>query len=281
MRVLLAGATGAVGRQLVPALVKEGHEVHALSRSAAGVGWLADLGTKAVQADVLDADQIRDVVSSFRPAVIINQVTDLAARNVVDNARARREGTHNLVTAGLDAGIDRFISQSIAWVYAPGVGPAKEDDPLDLEATGSRRSTVNGVAAAEADAARVAEHVVLRYGALYGPGTWNAAGGLFTQQLRAGTFTASAGTASFIHVADAAAAAAAALTWPSGVVNVVDDDPAPGADWVQELCRNAGVPDVPPLTPAAAWERGADNSRLHELGFDLRFPTWRSHLTSS
>ncbi len=150
---------------------------------------------------------------------------------------------------------------------------------MDTDAGGARRTTVDGVTAAERDVARVPEHVVLRNGMSYGPGTWNAPNGRFAEQLRAGTFAASAGVVSYNHVEDAAAALAA-LRWPSGIVNVVDDHPVPGSEWVEELRRGAGIDDAPPLIPAAAWERGADNTRLHDLGFELRHPTWRGRLTS-
>ena len=280
MKVLVAGATGVIGRQLVPLLVGLGHDVVGLSRTAAGCAALSDLGATALRGDVLEAAPLAGLVKSVEPSVVINQVTDLGGLNFAENARVRRDGTHNLVRAAERAGVRRFVSQSIAWAYRPGGGPAREGEALDLDSVGRRKATVDAVAAAEGDAMRIPEHVVLRYGMLYGPGTWHVDNGLYVRQLRDGTFSATGGVVSFIHVADAAAAAAAALTWSPGIVNVVDDEPAAGVEWVGEICRAAGAP-VPELNRGAEWERGADNSRLREMGFVLRFPTWRGHLTSA
>ena len=279
MKVLVAGATGVIGRQLVPLLVGLGHEVVGLSRTAAGCDTLTELGATGLRGDVLDAEPLAELVRSAAPAVVINQVTDLGGLNFAENARVRRDGTHNLARASRWAGVRRFISQSIAWAYGPGDAPAREAEALDVDSVGRRKATVDAVVAAEGDAMQLPEHVVLRYGMFYGPGTWHSGGGLYARQLREGTFAASDGVVSFIHVADAAAAAAAALDWPSGIVNVVDDEPAAGVEWVRETCRAVGVP-VPELTPAADWERGADNARLQELGLVLGYPTWRGQLTS-
>lgn len=280
MRVLIAGGTGNVGRLMVPALVADGHDVIALSRSAAGLRRLDDAGARGVHGDVLDRDALIATVGRLRPDAIINQVTDLAGLDFAANARARGEGTRNLVDAAQQAGTARFVTQSIAWMYVPGDTPAREEVPLDLDAPEPRRTTVAGVLAAEQAVAAIAEHLILRYGAFYGPGTWRSQDGLFTRQLRDGTFTGSAGLTSFIHIADAdaAAAARAALGWPPGAVNVVDDEPATGADWLTETLHV--VPHAQPteLTPAQPWERGADNTRLHELGFRLAHPTWRGQL---
>ncbi len=278
MRVLVAGGTGAIGRVLVPALVAEGHQVFGFSRSDRGLERLTALGAVAHRGDVLDPDSLIGLVDSIRPAAVINQVTDLADRDLAANARARREGTANLVDAAHRAGVARFVSQSIAWVYEPGSTPAIETTPLDTAAVGVREGTVRGVLGAEEAVRTIPEHVVLRYGALYGPGTWPSRDGLFADQLRDGGFTASAGTTSFVHVADAAAAAVAALSWPAGTVNVVDDEPAAGADWTAELAAAIGAKPPAELGAAAGWERGADNALLRSLGLRLRFPTWRGRL---
>jgi nucleoside-diphosphate-sugar epimerase len=279
MKVLVAGATGAIGRQLIPLLVGLGHDVVGLSRTPSGCASLTELGATGLRGDVLEAEPLAELVKSAQPAVVINQVTDLAGLNFAENARVRREGTHNLVCASRRAGVRRFISQSIAWAYGPGGAPAREDEALDVDSAGRRKALVDAVVAAESEAMQIGEHVVLRYGMFYGAGTWHAAEGRYARQLRDGTFSASSGVVSYVHVVDAAAAAVAALSWPSGIVNVVDDEPAEGGEWVRETFTAVGVP-VPELTPAADWERGADNARLRDLGFDLRFPTWRGHLTS-
>jgi nucleoside-diphosphate-sugar epimerase len=277
MRVFVAGATGAIGRLLVPELVAAGHDVLALGRSDAALHTIAGLGATGLRGDVLDAAAMVELVAAVRPAAVINQVTDLAHADLKDNARARVEGTRNLVDASARASVGRFVSQSIAWAYEPGDGPADESTPLDCAASGTRAITVQGVLDSERAAARIADHVVLRYGALYGPGTWYSRDGLYSRRLREAAFTPSAGTVSFIHVADAASAAAAALRWPSGVVNVVDDAPARGLDWTRELCAAVGAPAAD-LAPAAGWERGAAGALLRSRGHPLRYPTWRGRL---
>ena len=281
MKIVVAGATGVIGRLLTPMLVDAGHVVYASSRTDRGVAVISGMGAHGIRCDVLDAGQTAEVITDIAPAAVINEVTDLAGFDFAANAHARRVGTHHLVEAALAAGVDRFVTQSIAWAYRPGTAPATESEPLDVDAPEPRLRTVQGVVAAEADAQRLPSSTVLRYGALYGPGTWYSAGGRVADRLRAGTLRASTGVASFVHVLDAARAAVAALGWPSGIVNVVDDRPAPGAEWVEEMRRRLGVETVAELAPAAAWERGADNARLHALGFVLRYPTWRGHLTAS
>ncbi|HWD78119.1 MAG TPA: NAD-dependent epimerase/dehydratase family protein, partial [Kribbella sp.] len=137
MRIFVAGATGVIGRRLVPLLVAEGHEVTALSRRSQVPGAQTVLG------DVYDADGLRDLVSAARPDVVMHQLTDLTSRDFAANGRIRREGTRNLVDAALAAGVPRVISQSIAWAYEPGTDPADEATPLDLHASdANRRATV-------------------------------------------------------------------------------------------------------------------------------------------
>jgi nucleoside-diphosphate-sugar epimerase len=123
--------------------------------------------------------------------------------------------------------------------------------------------------------------VVLRYGLLYGPGTWYTRDGLTTEQVRRGELTATDGVTSFLHVADAAQAALAALAWPAGPVNIVDDAPAAGTEWLPLYASLVGAP--PPLVTlgAANWERGASNARAHELGWSPQFPTWREGFKSA
>ena len=170
-----------------------------------------------------------------------------------------------------------MIAQSIAWAYAPGDGPAGETAGLDLGAGPPRDVTIRGVAALEHAVAEAPEWVVLRYGLLYGPGTWYAADGLHADRARAGELTATADVASFVHADDAAVAAVEALAWPSGAVNVCDDDPSPGHEWVPAFCRAAGA-GAPPVAdaPRAPWARGASNRRARELGWAPRYASWRT-----
>jgi nucleoside-diphosphate-sugar epimerase len=205
----------------------------------------------------------------------MHQLTDLGSGDFAANGRLRRAGTRNLVDAALAAGVRRVVAQSIAWVYQPGDGPADERTPLDLDE--SRSGIVAPVVALE-DAVREApEWVVLRYGMFYGPDTWFAPDGLRADKARAGRLVASANITSFVHVDDAADAAVRALTWPSGVVNVCDDEPASGHDWVPAFCRAVDAP--PPAvdeTPRAGWARGASNRYARtRLGWTPRYPSWR------
>jgi len=180
-RILLAGATGVVGRRLAPLLVAAGYEVHGTTRSEAKAALLLQAGVVPVVVDAFDADRLRRALVEIRPAAVIHQLTDLPpgldpgrmAEFLPRNARIRAEGTRNLVAAALAAGARRLVAQSIAWAYAPAPGPWREDDPLDLAAEGPRGVTVAGVAALE-DAVLGTpglEGIVLRYGRLHGPGT--------------------------------------------------------------------------------------------------------------
>lgn len=180
-RIFLAGASGAIGRRLIPLLCDAGHQVVGATRSAAKIALIRELGAEPVVVDVFDAQNLAEVVRSARPEVVIHQLTDLPhgldpsrmAEAVVRNARIRDEGTRNLVTAGIGAGARSLVAQSIAWAYAPGPEPHQESDPLDLAAEGTRAVSVRGVAALEQWTLNSPplEGVVLRYGQLYGPGT--------------------------------------------------------------------------------------------------------------
>ena len=184
MRIFLAGAGGAIGRRLTPLLISAGHSVTGTTRSAAKAGDLTAAGIEPVVVDVFDKDALRDVVVRARPDVVIHQLTDLP--QVVDparladwltrNSRLRIEGTANLIAAALAAGVRRLVAQSIAFSYADGPEPHSEGDPLvSAEGDGPGAISVRGVRALE-DAVLNApgiDGIVLRYGRLYGPGTWN------------------------------------------------------------------------------------------------------------
>jgi nucleoside-diphosphate-sugar epimerase len=264
MRVFLAGATGVIGRRLGPLLAEAGHDLTTLARSPRVSGAVAD---------VFDRKALHRVVAEARPDVVIHQLTALGHGDLKANARLRTAGTRNLVDAALAAGVRRMVAQSIAWAYAPGDAPAAETVPLDLGAPEPRRTSVLGVAALETAVRDLPEWVVLRYGTLYGPDTWYARGGA-----RAGNVAADADVSSFLHVDDAAAAALAALHWPTGAVNVVDDEPAAGVDWVPVFSRAVGVP-APEATPGErhGWARGADNHHARtDLGWSPAYPSWRT-----
>ncbi|MGN6697823.1 MAG: NAD-dependent epimerase/dehydratase family protein [Thermomicrobiales bacterium] len=276
MKIFVAGATGAIGRQLLPLLVAAGHEVAGATRVAAKDELIRSLGATPVIVNVFDRSALIAAVVAARPDVVIHQLTDLAGHDFAGNTRIRIEGTRNLVDAAQAAGVRRVIAQSLAFAYAPGAGPAREDEPLDLDAPESRRRTVVGVQALEEAVAALPEGVSLRYGLLYGPGTWYAPDGEIADQVRRGALVANASVSSFVHVEDAAGAALAALDWPAGAVNIVDDEPAPATVWLPVYAAALGAPAPPTATGQDRAARGASNAKArHELGWQPRYPTWR------
>ncbi|MFI1379749.1 NAD-dependent epimerase/dehydratase family protein [Embleya sp. NPDC020886] len=279
MRILIAGSTGVLGRRVVPALVAAGHRVTALTRRPEASTDLRAHGVQVASADVYDREALTRVVSRAEPDVVMHQLTDLSAVDLVANARMRAVGTRNLVDAAQEAGVRRIVAQSIAWAYEAGEEPADERTPLDATTIEPRRGTVEGVIALERAVSELPEWVVLRYGLLYGPGTWFAADGSKAADARAARLPGGPDVSSFVHVDDAAAAAAAALHWPCGLVNVVDDEPATADEWVPAFARAVGAPSPAAAigVPHAGWARGADNhlARKH-LGWIPTHPSWRS-----
>jgi nucleoside-diphosphate-sugar epimerase len=280
MRIFLAGATGVIGRRLLPLLIEHGHEVTALTRQPGEVPRLRALGAAAVVGDVLDRDAVLRAVRSAVPEVVLHQLTDLRDQNFEANSELRKTGTRHLVDAALAAGARRVVAQSIAWAYQAGDVPAAEGTPLDLTASGSRLRTVRGVAALEAAVRSAPEWVLLRYGLLYGPGTWYASNGLMAARARRGELAADGDVSSFVHVGDAARAAVAALDWPPGAVNVCDDLPAAASDWVPVFGRAVGAPAAPVSVPEAErhrWARGASNAHARkDLSWTPAHPSWRA-----
>ena len=180
MKIFLAGATGAIGRRLVPLLLNAKHYVIGTTRSTTKVDGLRAAGVEPVVVDVFDAQALFAAVSEAHPDIIVHQLTDLPpgldpsqmTEGTQRNARMRSQGTKNLVDAALGARVRRLVAQSIAWMYAPGKEPHSEDDLLDIEARGTRAITVAGVATLErlTISSPAIDGVVLRYGHLYGPG---------------------------------------------------------------------------------------------------------------
>jgi nucleoside-diphosphate-sugar epimerase len=284
MRIFLAGATGVIGRRLVPQLTGAGHQVTGLVRRPGDAAWLRDLGAAAAVGDVFDRDGVLRAVRLAAPDVVMHQLTDLKSGNFEANSEMRVTGTRHLMDAALAAGVRRVVAQSIAWVYEAGDAPATEGVPLDLGAYGSRLRTVQGVAALETAVREAPEWVALRYGLLYGPGTWYARDGLMAERAARGELAADADVSSFVHVDDAAGAAADALEWPTGAVNVCDDVPAAGREWVPVFCRAVGAPDPavalePAVAPTAerhGWARGASNEYARKgLNWTPAYPSWR------
>jgi nucleoside-diphosphate-sugar epimerase len=219
MRVFLAGASGVIGRRLVPLLVRGGHHVAGTTRSAGKAELLRSLGAEPVVVDVLDAAALASAVKAAKPDAVIHQLTDLPfapgtpryEEGLERNAKLRIEGARTLVAAAKAAGVRQLISQSIAFVYAPKEGPLTEDDPLAVGAPGTLGRTVEGVIALENATLAMPEGIVLRYGFLYGPGTWSPNGPL---------------RAPAVHVDAAAQAALLALSkGKPGIYNVAENDP--------------------------------------------------------
>jgi 2-alkyl-3-oxoalkanoate reductase len=304
MKVFLAGATGAIGRRLVPQLVEAGHEVIATTRSKEKLSALYDLGAEPVLCDVFDAGRLGSVIARAEPDAVINELTDLPQslnpRKLKEyyaaNNRVRREGTRNLLSAALGVGVRRFLVQGAAYWYAPTGGPVKtEAAPLYLDAPtpiGPAVETINEVEEAVLSAEGL-DGIVLRYGFFYGPGTWYAKDGDVGRQVRKRRYPMigqGEGTYSFIHVDDAASATVAALERARpGVYNVVDDDPATATEWMPIYAEALGA-KRPPRVPAfvarmiagdalVRWMlglRGASNEKVkRELGWHPQYESWR------
>ncbi len=300
MRVLVAGATGAIGRQLIPQLVAAGHQVTATTRSAAKLDALRAAGADPLVLDGLNAAAVGTLVARTEPEVIVHEMTAIPAAMNFRKFGQTFAATNELRTAGLDHllaaarahGVQRFIAQSYAgWPNARSGGPVKtEDDPLDPDPPAAMRATL--------DAIRYLEHAVttapldglaLRYGSLYGPGSSEA----FVRLLRrrqVPVIGSGAGVWSFLHVTDAAGATVAAVERGApGIYNIVDNEPAAVSEWLPVMARAAGA--RPPLrVPAwvgrlAAGEaglvlmtqvRGCSNARAkQELGWQPVWPSWR------
>jgi nucleoside-diphosphate-sugar epimerase len=302
VNIVLAGASGAIGRRLLPLLLARGHEVWALTRTEAKRARLEGQGARAVLCDVLDRVQVEGVIAEARPEVVISQLTDLpqafgvrAMREAGPrNNHLRRAGTRVLVDAAVAAGVRRFVLQSVAFWYAPGEGDRNEEEPLLVSAPPPIGPSAAAMMAGE-DAARQAplEAVILRYGFWYGPGTWYAREGDIGRQVRERRYPiigSGAGRHSFIHIDDAASATTLAVDLlPPGAYNVVDDEPAPTREWLPAFATALGAP-LPRKAPAVMarllvgsstvdWMltlAGASNQKLRSVGgWRPRFTSWR------
>jgi nucleoside-diphosphate-sugar epimerase len=310
MKVLVAGATGVIGRRLVPMLVEAGHDVTGMTRRQARAESIMEAGAKPLVLDVFNRNLVHDRVKELEPEVIVHELTDIpvrfdprkAAEMLERNDRIRTEGTANLVSAALLAGTRRIVAQSISFAYAPtGTGLKEEDDDLYLNAPDEFQRTVRAVAELERLVTQTEgiEGLALRYGFFYGPGTTYASDGHTAAQVRARRFPVvgqGAGVFSFIHIDDAAAATVAAVDrgWP-GIYNVVDDDPAPLREWLPVYAEAIGAKKprrVPKFiarlaagryaTMLATELRGATNERVkHELTWQPRYPSWREGFKDS
>jgi len=303
MRVLVAGASGAIGRPLIPLLLRAGHEVTGTTRREERAAALRAAGAETIVCDLLDPAQARDAVASAHPEVVIDELTslpqnfDVRRSDIYDaNDRIRSEGTAALLAAAVEHGVRRYVIQSIAFLYAPEGDWVKDEDArawTDAPAPFGRSVNVLAENERKVTGTEGIEGVVLRYGFFYGPGTYYAPGGSIAEQVRARRFPlvgGGAGVSSYVHIADAAAATVAAVERGApGVYNVVDDEPAPAREWLPAYAAALGAKRPFPLpawiarflagayvVAAATTLRGAANAKAkRELGWAPRVPSWR------
>jgi nucleoside-diphosphate-sugar epimerase len=297
MRVLVVGASGAIGTRLVPQLIDRGHEVIGTHRTPANGKQLLTLGAEPIELDLLDLHAVRQAVFEAEPEAIVHQATALANarfskhldRTFAQTNRLRTEGTDALLAAAREAGVRRFVAQSYASLrYARDGGPVKtEDDPLDPTPVAGTQET-NGAMRHLDEAVTEAGGIALRYGGFYG-----SANDGIVEPVRKRQFPIvgeGRGVSSFIHLDDAAAATVFALEHDGpAIYNIVDDEPAPLHEWLPALADALGA--KPPrrfpvwlarrfageaMVMMATEARGASNAKAkRELGWTLRYPSWR------
>lgn len=305
MRIFVAGATGAVGRELVPALVAAGHSVTGMTRTAAKAEAVKRMGAEPVVADGLDAPAVRAAVLSAKPDVVIDEMTDLAAvtdlrrfdRAFATTNQLRTSGTDFLLIAAREAGVKRFVAQSFCgWTYGSGGGPLKtEDDPLDPDPPQELRRTLEAIRHLEqaVTASRTPEGIVLRYGSFYGPDTGMLSSAMINQlrHRRIPLLGDGGGWWSFVHVEDAATATIAAIEHgrPGSIYNIVDDEPAQVREWLPVL---SGILGAKPPFHVPAWlgrwlagehmvsmmtkvRAGSNAKAKQELGWRPAYASWR------
>lgn len=305
VKVFVAGATGAIGRRLVPALLAAGHEVTGMTRRATGSEELERAGARAAVADALDGPAVLDAVASAAPEVVVHELTaipSLTGLRGIDRAfastnRLRTEGTDHLVAAARAAGVRRLVAQSFCgWPFAREGGPVKDEDaPLDPDPPPAARAMLDAIRHLESAVlgADGLEGVVLRYGLLYGPGTSVSGSGEQVEAIRRRRFPLvrpGTGIWSWVHVDDAAGATVLAVERGApGIYQVVDDEPAPVSEWLPAL---ASAVEAHPPRRVPTWVarlaggpqgvvwmneiRGGSNARAkRELGWELEWPSWR------
>jgi 2-alkyl-3-oxoalkanoate reductase len=309
MKVFIAGATGALGRQLVPQLVARGHEVVGMTRSASKQDGLRALRARPVVADALDPDAVAQAVASAEPEVIVHQLTALSGKMSLRDARhperfsgaimtnrLRTDATDHLLAAGRAVGARRFVAQSFGSFRFAGTGGPVQTEAASLDPD-PRQPGLEAILYLEQAVTAIewGEGLALRYGGFYGPGTGIslAPDAVMAGPIRKRRFPIvgdGGGVWSFVHIEDAAAATALAVErGQPGIYNVVDDDPAPVREWLPVLASALGA--KPPrriprwLGRLAAGEmatlmmteaRGASNEKAkRELGWQLRYPSWR------
>jgi nucleoside-diphosphate-sugar epimerase len=312
MKVFLAGATGVIGRTLVPRLVGAGHQVTGMTRDSSKQDLVRSLGARAVIADALDPDAVAQAVASAEPEVIVHELTSLSGEMSMKDARhperfegaimtgrLRTEATDHLLAAGQAVGARRFIAQSFgAFRFSRRGGPVQtESEPIDPGPSGPVQPGLEEILYLERAVTTInwGEGLALRYGGFYGPGTGvsldlEAALAGPVRKRRFPIIGKGGGVFSYIHVEDAAAATTLAIErGDRGVYNIVDDEPAPCREWLPVL---AGALEAKPPRHIPRWlarllagetatammteAKGSSNEKAkRELGLQLRYPSWR------
>jgi 2-alkyl-3-oxoalkanoate reductase len=312
MKIFVAGATGALGRALVPQLVARDHEVVGMTRSGSKQALVRSLGARPVVADALDPDAVAEAVASAEPEVIVHELTALSGKMGLREARhpdlspmaeltkrLRMEATDHLLAAGRAVGTRRFVAQSFgAFRFARTGGPVQtEADPLDPHPSRAPQPGLEAIIYLERAVTSIewGEGLALRYGGFYGPGTSvsvapDAAMTAAIRKRRLPIIGDGGGVFSYVHIEDAATATAIAVErGRPGVYNVVDDEPAAAREWLPVL---AGALDAKPPRRIPRWlgrllagevatammteAKGASNAKVkRELGWEPRYASWR------
>jgi len=308
MKVLVAGATGAIGRPLIKSLRLAGHTIFGMVRSQSSSAPLSDSGAEPVIADALDASSVSAAVAKVRPDVIINELTSLPKHYTPTDmkaaaerdARVRLEGNKNLIAAAQQTGVRRFLVQSTGFWYAPGGGLADEGERFAYGASAAVAAGAQRYAQLEAMTLGRTEFeaVALRYGFFYGPGTWFISDGDMGEQVRQQQVPIighGQGVWNWIHIDDAADTTARALDCTPGPYNIVDDNPSEQRVWLTAFARYCGALEPPHISERQALQaagpdavyyatqlRGASNAKAkHELGFCPRPLQWLVHTTGT
>ncbi len=301
MRVLLAGATGAIGRQLIGGLKRHGHRVFGFARSPESARTLAEMAVEGLIGDARDASALQGAIARVRADAVINELTSLPRRYTPAEMKAaaqrdsgvRREGNINLLAGMRESGVRRYVLQASGFLYAPGPGLADESSPLAVDASPGVAASARTYLELESAAFRASEIdcVAMRYGFFYGPGTWYTNAGDMGEQVRrqkVPVIGAGQGVSSFVHIEDAASATIAALECAPGIYNIVDDDPSKQCVWLPAFARACGAPEPLQITEQEALAtsgadsvyyatrpRGASNEKArHELNFRPRPLEW-------
>jgi nucleoside-diphosphate-sugar epimerase len=299
MRIFVAGASGAIGQPLIAELVRRGHEVTGMTHSEAGARNLAEMGAAVARVSAFDAAAVAQAVRDARAEVVIDELTSLPkdpsemAAALPGHLKLLIEGGGNLHRAAIACGVRRYIQQVGGFFHEPGSGLADESAGLAVDASPRVAAYARTYAELEARVLNVGamEGIALRYGFLYGPGTWYHPGGASADQVRRQQVPVigdGGGVWSWIQIEDAAVATADVLTAPPGVYNIVDDDPSPVAVWLPAFARFVGAPPPPRITEQQALAtvgedivyygtklRGASNQKAKKtFGFEPRRLEW-------